>query len=1085
MLVVSALLLLACGLNAQQESSGTATVPRLVRYSGVIAGEHGPKQLAVALYQESSGGDPLWGETQSVFLDENGRYTIYLGASQAEGLPAELFSTGQPRWLEVTVENQPPQARTRLISVPYALKAADAETVSGHAATEFITQAQLTSAARAMATEAATMGPAIPTALSGSGTANYLPLWTGASTLGNSAIYQGSAAPPLVGIATASPATTLDVNGASTLRGAVSLPPAGTATSAAAVNSPTLALGASVYSSSTKSAALQNYAWQAVGAGNNTASPAVNLNLLYSQGASALAPTGLSINSSGQIAFASGQNFPASGLQGAMAITNGGTGATTAAAARSNLAAAASGANADITSLSKLTTPLSVAQGGTGSSTQNFVDLSSTQVIGGSKSFSSPILGSIAGTASNASSLGNVAAANYARVDQGNSFTGNQKVTGNVTTTGSVGVGTATPQFALDLQIGSIRVTQQAGAPDLMLGNGGGADATRADIRLADTSSSPKTLFLWGGDTTNGFQMGKFKVNASSSIFSGKVGIGVPSPGQSLEVAGNVKVSGSGNGLIFPDGSTQTSAALASGGTISANSGSSDITISQSGTGNGLTATSVGGDAVHASGSNTGVYGESQNTVGILGFTYASGATNAGVKGLSKNSATGVYGRNTAGGYGVYGSSSSGTGVFGASDSGSAGSFQIQNTANNSPALQAATSGGGNALAVQTSGSSDAFYSWTSGGGNAILGNSTGTGPAGTFTINNPSNNSPALHAATSGGGNALSIQTSGSSDALYSWTSGGGNAILANTTGTGSAATFTVNNPSNNAPALAAATGGTGNAANFSVNNSSSTAPALAASTSGTGNAANFSVNNSSSTSPALAVTTNGYGSAASFAHNAGGSSTSVLSVTQNGWGNAGSFVNNDITSPSYTLYVYNYRPGGEAAYLYGDVSIVGNLNVSGAISKWSGSFKIDHPLDPANKYLYHSFVESPDMKNIYDGVVALDDNGEAWVTLPDWFEALNRDFRYQLTSIGAFMQLYVAEEISGNRFKIAGGLPGKKVSWQVTGIRQDAWANAHRVPVEEEKEGVERGAYLSPELFGEDKSMSVDEKHRQQAAH
>jgi hypothetical protein len=146
-----------------------------------------------------------------------------------------------------------------------------------------------------------------------------------------------------------------------------------------------------------------------------------------------------------------------------------------------------------------------------------------------------------------------------------------------------------------------------------------------------------------------------------------------------------------------------------------------------------------------------------------------------------------------------------------------------------------------------------------------------------------------------------------------------------------------------------------------------------------------------------------------------------------------------------------------------------IGNAEVSGNLSKGGGSFKIDHPLDPANKYLYHSFVESPDMMNVYNGNTVLDGNGEAVIQLPDWFETLNRDFRYQLTAIGApGPNLYVAQEISGNHFQIAGGKPGGKVSWQVTGIRQDAWANAHRIPVEEAKPSRERGFYLHPELFG-----------------
>jgi hypothetical protein len=131
--------------------------------------------------------------------------------------------------------------------------------------------------------------------------------------------------------------------------------------------------------------------------------------------------------------------------------------------------------------------------------------------------------------------------------------------------------------------------------------------------------------------------------------------------------------------------------------------------------------------------------------------------------------------------------------------------------------------------------------------------------------------------------------------------------------------------------------------------------------------------------------------------------------------------------------------------------------------------NFRIDHPLDPANKYLIHASVESSDVKNLYDGIVELDDRGEAVITLPDWFEALNRDFRYQLTAIGApAPTLYIAEEITKNQFKIAGGQPQMKVSWLVTGIRQDAFVKAHPMQVEVEKPEDEKGFYTDATAFG-----------------
>jgi len=155
-------------------------------------------------------------------------------------------------------------------------------------------------------------------------------------------------------------------------------------------------------------------------------------------------------------------------------------------------------------------------------------------------------------------------------------------------------------------------------------------------------------------------------------------------------------------------------------------------------------------------------------------------------------------------------------------------------------------------------------------------------------------------------------------------------------------------------------------------------------------------------------------------------------------------------------------------AGFFVGDVKMGNDLTVLGIVSKGAGSFKIDHPLDPTNKYLSHSFVESPDMMNIYNGNVILDDRGEAVVAMPDWFEPLNRDFRYQLTPIGGpGPNLHIAQRMTGNQFRIAGGSPGLEVSWQVTGIRQDPFANKNRIQVEEFKSPADRGRYLHPEAF------------------
>jgi trimeric autotransporter adhesin len=185
--------------------------------------------------------------------------------------------------------------------------------------------------------------------------------------------------------------------------------------------------------------------------------------------------------------------------------------------------------------------------------------------------------------------------------------------------------------------------------------------------------------------------------------------------------------------------------------------------------------------------------------------------------------------------------------------------------------------------------------------------------------------------------------------------------------------------------------------------------------------------------------------------------------------FGGAGSGLGGDGIYAEYG----NGAPLGYAGEFNGDVEVAGQL------SKTAGSFKIDHPLDPANKYLYHSFVESPDMMNIYNGNVTTDASGTAIVTMPAWFEALNTDFRYQLTVIGQFAQAIVASEIANGSFTIKTSKSGVKVSWQVTGIRQDAWANAHRIQVEVDKAPLDQGHYIHPELFGHQGEPNISEMH------
>lgn len=178
--------------------------------------------------------------------------------------------------------------------------------------------------------------------------------------------------------------------------------------------------------------------------------------------------------------------------------------------------------------------------------------------------------------------------------------------------------------------------------------------------------------------------------------------------------------------------------------------------------------------------------------------------------------------------------------------------------------------------------------------------------------------------------------------------------------------------------------------------------------------------------------------------------------------------------------ITVYAQLAGHVTITLSGAVTVTGQASVIGALSKGSGTFVIDDPLDPKNKLLYHSFVESPDVMNIYDGIATLDDSGAATIVLPEYFLALNKDFRYLATPMGASMpNLHLSASVHKKylmfgqiELAVAGGAPNGKVSWQVTGIRHDPWIEANPiVPVVDKgpDELVNKGDYLFPEYYAQ----------------
>lgn len=339
----------------------------------------------------------------------------------------------------------------------------------------------------------------------------------------------------------------------------------------------------------------------------------------------------------------------------------------------------------------------------------------------------------------------------------------------------------------------------------------------------------------------------------------------------------------------------------------------------------------------------------------------------------------------------------------------------------------------------------DAFAAVNTGNGDVVNGYALGNGRAGFFRAENAAGlyassvNSDGVQAASTALGTAAVRATASGGAAGVAATSVAGNSISAN----------------NNSSSLATI---------YAENNGSAMTISAVNSANGRGVRAVTEDNN------AIWASSFTGGAATVYGTNLGVSGSAI-------WGNAAngfSLVGRNNSGTRTTLYTKNDGTG-LSCWVDGRALVSGNLHVGGTLSKAGGSFKIDHPLAPDRKYLSHSFVESPDMKNIYDGTVTLDEQGSATVELPAYFEALNRDFRYQLTPVGgAASGLHVSAEVAANRFSIAGGNPGQKVCWQVTGTRKDPWAEGNRIVVEEEKPEGEVGTYLYPEGYGASRARS-----------
>jgi hypothetical protein len=307
LLIASLAAVLLAGIaHAQQSASLQSTaVPRLVNFSGRAVDAQGKTVTGIAgvtfaIYAEQSGGAPLWIETQNVQADAKGNYTIQLGATRPDGLPLDLFTSGAARWLGVTINGGEEQPRILLLSVPYALKAADAETVGGLPASAFVLAARVATGEAASSIARAANSPTPSTqatsrassdVTTSGGTVNAVPLFTTATSVQNSLLTQTAAS-------------------AINVAGKLNLPATGTASATAGKNSQPETFVASVFNKTTGAAAAQTFQLQAEPAGNDTTSAGATLNLLYGSGTAAPAETGLKIGQRGLVTFAAGQTLP-------------------------------------------------------------------------------------------------------------------------------------------------------------------------------------------------------------------------------------------------------------------------------------------------------------------------------------------------------------------------------------------------------------------------------------------------------------------------------------------------------------------------------------------------------------------------------------------------------------------------------------------------------------------------------------------------------------------------------------------------------------------------------------------------------
>jgi hypothetical protein len=608
-------------------------------------------------------------------------------------------------------------------------------------------------------------------------------------------------------------------------------------------------------------------------------------------------------------------------------------------------------------------------------------------------------------------------------------------------TGGNVGVGTKTPKAKVDV-VGAGTLGIQATVPGTQAAIAGIATAVKGGTTgVYGQSSDPTGNAVFGLDNATTGGNGVIGISSAPSGSSNGV-YGQSASTSGVGVAGNETAKTGGVAGVM---GTALSTGQFSAGVSGYESATTGQVFGVSGSSNSTTANSAGVAGVENAtiGAVSGVAGNANST--------SNGA--AGVNGF-EGGATGQV-------YGVTGVTNSSTnfaaGVRGYEGATSGQVFGVQGGTSSTTNFAAGVSGNANGTSGQVYGVVGVSNSTTSGAA-AV----NGYEPATTGGVYGVFGSTPSTSGIGVGG---VATATSGTTTGVVGQTASIGNGstgVFGGSSGT-SGVIFGVQGISNSA-----------SGASVSGSNNASTGGTAVSGQANATTGRALGVYGQSASTSGIGVTGNAFAtSGVTFGVQGFSASPNGIGVQANNNSTGGVVA---IAGPSpFLLNAFVGKFGAFTVDNSGNGFYGGNLIVTGKLTKGSGSFKIDHPLDPANKYLSHSFVESPDMMNVYNGNITTDRRGLATVTLPDYFEALNGEFRYQLTVIGKFAQAIVAKKIDANRFVIRTSKPNVEVSWQVTGIRHDAYANRYRIPVEEDKAVGEQGYYLHPEVFGQPESKSI----------